>query len=174
MKLGQGNVFTGMCLSTGGVVCLSACWDIPPPPGPDTPPRSRHPPWEQTPPPPRADTPRPPREADSSIRSTSGRYASYWNAFLLQVSLVLPKVNKKVCGAKRRTRWLRRLYKEVEQKSCRRVRSYTAGQPKGLLTRYECDFLRMTQPEVCRRTIQIEQRTRIFKTNCCLKVLKNF
>ena len=64
------------------------------------PPRSRHPP-EQTPPPqsrppwsrpPRTDTPLPPeqtppgtdtpREADSSIRSTSGRYASYWNAFL--------------------------------------------------------------------------------------------
>ena len=36
-----------------------------------------HPPWDQ------ADTP--PREADSSIRSTSGRYASYWNAFLLPV-----------------------------------------------------------------------------------------
>ena len=32
-----------------------------------------------------ADTPleqTPPREADSGIRSTSGRYASYWNAFL--------------------------------------------------------------------------------------------
>ena len=26
----------------------------------------------------------PPREADSSIRSTSGQYASYWNAFLLK------------------------------------------------------------------------------------------
>ena len=49
-KLGQGNIFTGACLSTGGV-CLSACWDIPP--GPDPP--GRHPtpqdqtPWEQTP-----------------------------------------------------------------------------------------------------------------------------
>ena len=32
-------------------------------------------------------TPPPPREADCSIRSTSGRYASYWNAFLLQVEL---------------------------------------------------------------------------------------
>ena len=71
-----------------------------PPPGADTPknrpPRSRHPPWsrhrpwEQTP---RADTPLeqtppqsrpPPREADSSIRYTSGRYASYWNAFLFE------------------------------------------------------------------------------------------
>ena len=43
----------------------------PDPPGTrQTPPRTR-----QTPP--------PPREADSSIPSTSGRYASYWNAFLL-------------------------------------------------------------------------------------------
>ena len=32
---------------------------------------------------------RPPREADSSIRSTSGRYASYWNAFLFQYNLTL-------------------------------------------------------------------------------------
>ena len=52
------------------------------PPGPDPLPRSR-PPREQT-----ADTPlppgsRPPRERDSGIRSMSGRYASYWNAFLL-------------------------------------------------------------------------------------------
>ena len=66
------------------------------PPGADTP-KSRHPPradtppgadtpWEQTPPPwqqtpPQADTP---READSGIQSMSGRYASYWNAFLLE------------------------------------------------------------------------------------------
>ena len=45
-----------------------------PPPGP-----GRHPPRiRQTP----LDQVDPPREADSSIRSTSGRYASYWNAFL--------------------------------------------------------------------------------------------
>ena len=48
--------------------------DTPPqtrPPGADAPlPRSRHPP-DQTPP-----------EADASIRSMSGRYASFWNAFL--------------------------------------------------------------------------------------------
>ena len=41
-----------------------------------TPPQSRlpgsRPPWEQT----------PPWEADSGIRSMSGRYTSYWNAFL--------------------------------------------------------------------------------------------
>ena len=81
-------------LSTGGGVCLSACWDAsppgpgrhppgtrdlptrqthPPPPGP-----GRPPPWDQRPP---LDQ-RPPREADASIRSMSGRYASYWNAFL--------------------------------------------------------------------------------------------
>ena len=148
---GQGNVFTGVCLSTGGWgegVCLSACWDANPPgpgrpppwtrqtpsppdqadpprtrqttpPGtrqtpprdqadpqtrqtpPDQadPPRTRQttPPWDQadTPPGPGRHPPRtrqtpppgpgrhPPGEADSSIRSTSGQYASYWNAFLL-------------------------------------------------------------------------------------------
>ena len=62
----------------------------PPPTHPQTrhhhPPGSRHPPRldttprEQTPTPPGSRTP--PREADSSIRSTSGWYASYWNAFL--------------------------------------------------------------------------------------------
>ena len=116
-KLGQGNIFTSVCLSTGGRgVCLSACWDIPPPPEQthpgaeppeQTPPWSRHPPQsrhpsgadtppEQTPPPPGADTPIPhgsrlPREADSSIRSTSGRYASYWNAFLFFLCLLPPE-----------------------------------------------------------------------------------
>ena len=78
-KLGQGNVFTGVCPSTGGKgVCLSACWDARPPrtgippdqahsrtrhtpqsrqPPPSRPPGSRHhlpsrhPPPEQTPPP---------------------------------------------------------------------------------------------------------------------------
>ena len=55
------------------------------------PPRRRHHPPEQTPP--RADTPRtrhspradtPPQKANSSIRSMSGRYTSYWNAFLFK------------------------------------------------------------------------------------------
>ena len=60
------------------------------------------PPWELTCPrpradptgsrhPPRADTSlkqTPPWEADSGIRSMSGRYASYWNAFLLE-SIIL-------------------------------------------------------------------------------------
>ena len=79
---GQGNIFTSVCLSTGGV-CLSACWDTPPPRA--NPPSSRHPPWEQTTPPgadplrnrhpPGADISTPPWEADSGIRSTN---ASYW------------------------------------------------------------------------------------------------
>ena len=110
-KLGQGNVFTGVCDSVhrgGEGVCLSACWDARPPwsrptppdrahpPRPDTP-RTRHPPSRHTPrtrhtPPDQAHTPgpgtpppganNPPREADASIRSMSGRYASYWSAFL--------------------------------------------------------------------------------------------
>ena len=50
------------------------------PPGPGTHPRTRHPP-----PPTRLTPPEqtPPREADARIRSIGGRYASYWNAFLL-------------------------------------------------------------------------------------------
>ena len=43
------------------------------PPGADTPPEQT--PWEQT----------TPQEADSIIQSTSSRYASYWNAFLLSM-----------------------------------------------------------------------------------------
>ena len=50
------------------------------------PPRpGRHPPgtWQgEHPPPPRPGRPPPRREEDCSIRSMSGRYASYWNAFL--------------------------------------------------------------------------------------------
>ena len=86
-----------MCLSTGGRgVCLSVCWDAHPPSGADTPPDqappgSRHtPPRPGTPPtrhpPPGADPPQeqtPPRKQTAGIRLTSGRYASYWNAFLL-------------------------------------------------------------------------------------------
>ena len=75
-KLGQGNIFTSVCPSTGGKGCLPQCMlgylplgGRPPqsrhreqtPPGADTPPRrqtplgadtprTRHPPWEQTPP----------------------------------------------------------------------------------------------------------------------------
>ena len=98
-----------VCPQGGGEgVCLSACWDaippwirqtpLPQPPlGPgrprptrQTPPGTRQTPLprtRQTPPGPGRHPPQdqadPPWEADSSIRSTSGRYASYWNAFLL-------------------------------------------------------------------------------------------
>ena len=51
-----------------------------PPRGADPP--KQTPPWEQTSP--RTRQTPPPREADCSIRSTSGRYASYWNAFLFK------------------------------------------------------------------------------------------
>ena len=72
-------------LFTGGV------WQGEPPrhgdpPGPDpptmeNPPAWRTPPGMETPP---DQTPPPPREAYSGIRSTIGRYASYWNAFLFK------------------------------------------------------------------------------------------
>ena len=51
------------------------------PPGADTPPGSRHP-LELTPP--------SPRTACWEIRSTRGRFASYWNAILLWVFSVVP------------------------------------------------------------------------------------
>ena len=77
MKLGQGNVFTGVCDSvTGGSASVHA--GIPPgssPPREQNHPQSRHPP-DQTP---------PTREADSGILSMSGRCASYWNAFLFEL-----------------------------------------------------------------------------------------
>ena len=80
-------IFSQACVKNsvhrGEGVCLSACWDTPP--GADTPP-TRQPP--QTPLDQADTTPQtrqtPPWEADSSIRSTSSRYASYWNAFLFQ------------------------------------------------------------------------------------------
>ena len=61
----------------------------PPCPGPETdtlqrqtPPLGRHPPW--------ANTPRQtPSAVHGGIRSTSGRYASHWNAFLLWREFVL-------------------------------------------------------------------------------------
>ena len=114
-KLGQGNVFTGVCDSVNKGGGLPQCMlgypppgtrhlleQLPPgadpsplnqtPPGADSPPgadippgadpsradpplrRSRHPPGAEIPPPP----------GSSGIRSTSGRYASYWNSFLLR------------------------------------------------------------------------------------------
>ena len=68
----EGYVFTGVCLSTEWV-CRIACWDNPP--GADTP-LGRHrpgqtPPWQT-----------PPCTVHAGIQSTSGWYASNWNAFL--------------------------------------------------------------------------------------------
>ena len=103
---GQGNVFTGVCLSTGGGGCLPQCMlgcqtpsrdQADTPLGPGRHPPTRQTPWDQADPPEQADTPwtrqtiprtrQTPREADSSIWSTSSRYASYWNAFLFYLSL---------------------------------------------------------------------------------------
>ena len=62
-------------------VCLSACWDTKhPPPGPD-PPGTRHIPRPSTIPGPGT----PLRSACWEIRSTSGRYVSYWNAILFSI-----------------------------------------------------------------------------------------
>ena len=80
-KLGQGNIFTGVCDSVHRGWSASVDAGIPPPPGPGTTtspqgpgtPRSRHPP--------------PPNRAYWEIWPTSGRYASYLNAILLYVKL---------------------------------------------------------------------------------------
>ena len=68
-KLRQGNVFTPVCHSVHGGVCH--------PPG-RHPHLGRHSPGQT---PPRADTP---CAVHAGIRPTSGRYASYWNAILLE------------------------------------------------------------------------------------------
>ena len=64
----EGYVFTGVCLSTGGV-CLSACWDTTPPaketPLPRTPPVKETPPAKETPP-----QRRPPCQGDPLARRT--------------------------------------------------------------------------------------------------------
>ena len=94
-------IFSQVCVKNSvqrGCVCVSACWDTPwsrHPPMEQTldHPRSRHP-WTDLPAPdPPTPRPEPPPEqtaphdhttpgkADCSIWSTSGRYASYWNAF---------------------------------------------------------------------------------------------
>ena len=76
---GQGYVFTRVCDSVHRGGGLPQC-NL----GYHHPPGSMHPPGKH--PPPEACTP---READSGIRSMSGRYASYWNAFLLAITLIL-------------------------------------------------------------------------------------
>ena len=97
-SFGQSNIFSSVCqenCSHGVGVCLSACWGTTPqeqtpplaadPPGPGTPPKSRHPLGPGTPPgaDPRSTRHPPPCSACWKIRSTSGRYASYWNAIFL-------------------------------------------------------------------------------------------
>ena len=76
----EGYVFTGVCLCTGGV-CPIACWDTPlgsRHPQEQTPLGSRPLPESRHPPPPEQTPPR----ACWEIRTTSGRYTSYWNAYL--------------------------------------------------------------------------------------------
>ena len=77
-SLGQGNIFAPVCHSVQGGTC----------PGTPTPQQvqlpGRYSPPAGTPPgryTPQAGTP--PAAMHAGIRSTSGRYASYWNAFLL-------------------------------------------------------------------------------------------
>ena len=109
-KLGQGYIFTGVCDSvhgSGGQGGLPQCMlgyhpprqGRPPPPGKVDPPPGKETPWARQTPPQQG---RPPwqggspwrgrpslRSASWEIRSTSGRYASYWNAILV---LHLPSV----------------------------------------------------------------------------------
>ena len=110
---GQGNIFTPVCHSVHGGVSASVHAGIPHPPSEQTPqtrpPEARYAPQTRYSPPPRDQVHHPrifwggflknkiffgfflgiffatpaPLQADSGIRSTSGRYASYWNAFLL-------------------------------------------------------------------------------------------
>ena len=100
--MGQGNVFTGVCLSTGGRV-LPQCMPGYHPQREQTPPWTRHPPGADTPRSRPPGTRHPPREqtlpeADASIWSMNGRYASYWNAFLFYLIHRIPtrSQNKKV------------------------------------------------------------------------------
>ena len=105
-KLGQGNIFTSVCLSTGGRgVCLSACWDT-------------HPPWEQTPSPeqtplgadpPGADTPQeqppPPEQAPPGSR-LQHMVNERPVRILLECILVWQIVCRKLCGNERN--WTKR------------------------------------------------------------------
>ena len=97
-SLGQANVFTPVCHSVYGGVCPTPL-DADPLPGLDRPPRRMRtrpelgrPPRMQTPLPGWEDPPRcnPPRglgRQTQPIRSTSGRYASYWNAYYFYLDL---------------------------------------------------------------------------------------
>ena len=77
----QGNVFTGVCLSTGGGVCLSACWDARPHPPDQTPSWTRQtPPWTRQTPPDQADpsrtrqTPPPGKQTPAYILRAAGTH----------------------------------------------------------------------------------------------------
>ena len=78
-----------------GEVGLSACWDTTFPSGPGTP-------WDQALYPPNPGNPpgqgTPLRSACWEIWSTSGRYASYWNAILVYLSESLgSRKDRKIC-----------------------------------------------------------------------------
>ena len=95
-KLGQGYVFTHVCDSVHRGSLPQCMLGYPPgadtpTPGADTPTPGADTPWSKTSPrsrppksshPPGADTPR--SSACWEIRTTSGRYASYWNVYLLK------------------------------------------------------------------------------------------
>ena len=93
----EGYVFTGVCLSTGGVYPI-ACWDTLPRDQWQTSSLGRHPPW--------ADTPL--CAVHAGIRSTSGCYASHWNAFLFSMWMDL-KCDDRILGAD----WLEALFRCV-------------------------------------------------------------
>ena len=104
---GQGYVFTRVCDSVnGGGSPEKPPWDQA-----DTPPDQGEPPGtKENPPPEPGRTPLPdqadpppdqgepptpsPREEDGSIRSMSSRYASYWNAFLLNNYVITRMIGK--------------------------------------------------------------------------------
>ena len=91
-------LLVSVILSTGGSASVQK---YPPPPGKEAPPGRKHPPegstprrkhpWEGSTPPPRrkhpleGSTPRKEAPPPPGIRSMSGRYASYWNAFLFMI-----------------------------------------------------------------------------------------
>ena len=88
---GQGYVFTRVCDSVHRGVCFGACWDTTPWEGGTPSPQEETPPGKEAspggnPPGRRHPHPSPQRRPPAyGIRSMSGRYASYWNAFLFLV-----------------------------------------------------------------------------------------
>ena len=83
MKLGQGYIFTGVCDSVhrgGGLPQCKLRYHLLP--AKETPLARQTPPGQGDPPPARQT---PLRSACWEIRSTSGRYTSYWNAILVHL-----------------------------------------------------------------------------------------